>query len=58
MDFPPGDAHRDYAAMVDGSGLRAGCCCSHSIGDRQPLVECSRNRLYQLIQVKTVRAAL
>ena len=34
VDFPPGDGHRGYAAMADGSGLMVGCCCSHSIGDR------------------------
>jgi hypothetical protein len=34
LDFPPGGGHRGYAAMVDGSGLMAACCCSHSIGGR------------------------
>ena len=34
VDFPPGGGHRGYAAMVDGSGLMAACCCSHSIGGR------------------------
>jgi hypothetical protein len=34
LDLPPGGGHRGYAAMVDGSGLMAACCCSHSTGDR------------------------
>ncbi len=34
VDFPPGGGHRGYAAVVDGSGLMAACCCSHSMGGR------------------------
>jgi hypothetical protein len=34
LDLPPGGGHRGYAAVVDGSGLLVGWCCSHSMGGR------------------------
>jgi hypothetical protein len=34
LDFPPGGGHRDYAAVVEGSGLMVACWCSHSMGGR------------------------
>jgi hypothetical protein len=34
LDLPPGGGHRGYAAMVDGSGLMAACCCSHWMGGK------------------------
>ena len=34
LDLPPGGGHRGYAAVVNGSGLMAACCCSHSMGGR------------------------
>ena len=34
LDLPPGGGHRGYAAVVDGSGLRVACWCSHSMGGR------------------------
>jgi hypothetical protein len=34
LDLRPGGRHRGYAAIVDGSGLMAVCCCSHWMGDR------------------------
>jgi len=54
---PPGGGHRGYAAMGDGSGLMVACCCSHSMGDRLPRLECSRKRLYQAIQEKIAARA-
>jgi hypothetical protein len=52
LDLPPGGGHRGYAAVVDSSGLMVACWCSHSMGGRKSLVECSRRALYQAIQRK------